>query len=275
MTTSPRRSVAAVAAVTEGRLSPGLPYLRFGDGPPLVMASGLSPKHANPTGIWRRMSISGSAAFAKHFTVYLVNRKMGLAPGSTMADIAGDYARAIETEIGEPVMLHGTSTGGSVALQLAIDHPQLVRRLVLAAAACRLSPRGREAQAELARLTSEGDARGAGAVMMGTSAAGPLRYAFRGVGWLTGPSLSADDPADMLITIAAEDRFDAEPDLQRVQAPSLVLGGAADPFYSEDLFRRTATGIPDGRAVIFPGKGHIYAATSKTAASIALGFLLG
>jgi pimeloyl-ACP methyl ester carboxylesterase len=79
----------------------------------------------------------------------------------------------------------------------------------------------------------------------------------------------------MMITIAAEDRFDAEPDLQRVQAPSLVLGGTADSFYSEDLFRRTAAGVGNGRAVIFSGKGHAYAATSKTAASIALGFLLG
>jgi pimeloyl-ACP methyl ester carboxylesterase len=272
---TPRRSVAAVPAVTEGMLSPGLPYLRLGQGPPLVMASGLSPEHANPTGIRRRMSVSGATPFTEHFTVYVVNRKAGLAPGSTMADIAGDYARAIESEIGEPVMLHGTSTGGSVALQLAIDHPQLVQRLVLAAAACRLSARARKAQAELARLTSEGDARGAGAVTMEMLAAGPFRYPLRGLGWLTGPSFSVDDPADMLITIAAEDRFDAEPDLERVQAPSLVLGGTADPFYSEDLFRRTAAGIRDGRAVIFPGKGHVYAATSKTAANIALGFLLG
>jgi pimeloyl-ACP methyl ester carboxylesterase len=79
----------------------------------------------------------------------------------------------------------------------------------------------------------------------------------------------------MLITIEAEEAFDAEPDLHRVQAPTLVLGGTADQFYSEDLFRRTAAGIPNGRAVIFPGKGHFYVINSKTAASIALGFHLG
>jgi hypothetical protein len=60
-----------------------------------------------------------------------------------------------------------------------------------------------------------------------------------------------------------------------VQAPTLVLGGTADPFYSEDLFRRTASGVPDGRAVIFRGKSHLYAAGSKAANSIALGFLIG
>ena len=34
--------------------------------------------------------------------------------------------------------------------------------------------------------------------------------------------------------------FDAEPGLRQVRAPSLALGGSADPYYSEDLFRRIA-----------------------------------
>ena len=264
-----------VAAVTEGVLSTGLPYLRFGQGPPLLMAAGLSSEHANPTGVWRRMFVSSAAPFAQHFTVYLANRKVGLAPGATMSDIAADYAGAIENDFGEPVMLHGTSTGGSVALQLAIDHPALVRRLVLAAAACRLSPRGRQVQVEVARLTREGRTRRVSAVMLETLAPRPLVPAAGALGWLLGGSFAVDDPSDMLVTIDAEDSFDAESDLNRVQAPTLVLGGANDPFYSEDLFRRTASGIPQGRAVIFPGKSHLYAAGSKASTGIALGFLIG
>ena len=79
----------------------------------------------------------------------------------------------------------------------------------------------------------------------------------------------------MLITNAAVAAFDAGPELHRVLAPTLVMGGSTDPYYSEDLFRRTAAGIPGGRVMIFPGKGHLYAGTSKAAANIALGFLLG
>ena len=88
--------MADMGAVTEGRLSTGLPYLKLGQGPPLVLASGLTSEHANPTGVWRRMSLSWAAPFAQHFTVYLVNRKAGLAPGTTIADVAADYAGAIE-----------------------------------------------------------------------------------------------------------------------------------------------------------------------------------
>ena|SRR3712207_5778127 len=263
-----------MAVVSEGHLSNGLPYLRHGIGPPLLVSPGLTSEHANPTGRWRRMSLSWAAPFADHFTVYVVQRKPGLADGATLSDVAGDYAEAIERDLGEPVLLHGTSTGGSVALQLAIDHPHLVRRLVVAAAACRLSAEGRRMQQELARLTERGNPRGAAASLLSAMSPPLVRHAAWGLGWLMGSSFKVEDPSDMLAMIAAEDSFDAEPRLSRVQAPTLVLGGTADPFYSAELFQRTADGIPRGQAVLFPGKGHLFAAGSKVPAAIALGFLL-
>ena len=258
----------------EGHLYGDLPYVRMGQGPPLLIANGLTAEHTNPSGFERRMAYSMMAPFANHFTVYMANRKPGLASGVTMSDIAGHYADAIEHDIGEPVFLLGVSTGGSVSLQLSIDRPHLVRRLVLRASACRLSPEGRHIQDELARLTKEGDHRRAWALVAEAAAPRALRYAARALAWTAGPSMSAEDPSDMLLTIAAEDQFNAEPDLGRVAAPTLVVGGGADRFYSTDLFRRTAAGVPDGRAVVFPHKGHTYAAASRTASSISLGFLL-
>jgi pimeloyl-ACP methyl ester carboxylesterase len=62
-----------------------------------------------------------------------------------MADLAGHYAHALERALAGPVAIMGISTGSSIAQQLAIDHPQLVDRLVLVAAACRLAPPQRRA----------------------------------------------------------------------------------------------------------------------------------
>lgn len=262
-----------MAAVTEGTLSTGVPYLRLGHGPPLLVAAGLTSEHANPRGVWRRMSVGWAAPLAEEFTVYLVNRRPGLDAGTSMSDLAADYAGAIEQDIGEPAYVHGTSTGGSVALQLAVDRPELVRRLVVAAAACRLSDEGRALMAEVARLTEAGDTRGATALVTGAATAPSVGFLTRRAGWLMG-QFTADDQTDMLTTIAAEDAFDVEPGLDRVQAPTLVLGGTADGFYSRDLFERTAAGIPRGRAVIFPGKSHLYVAGSKLPAGMALGYLL-
>jgi len=108
--------------------------------------------------------------------VYVTSRKPGLAPGCTMADIAADHAKAIQDGIGEPVAFHGTSAGGAVALQLAIRYPHLVRRLMLAAAACRLSPSGRKLLAEVALLVEAGDPRRASALVAGALAPRPLGY---------------------------------------------------------------------------------------------------
>ena len=268
------RSVEGMRVVSEGWLSGGLPYLRLGQGPPLVMAVGGAAEHANPAGIERRISVSTAARFAGHFTVYVTGRKPGLAVGATMADIAADYAKAIMDDIGEPVAFHGTSAGGAVALQLAIGSPQLVRRMVVVAAAFRLSLAGRQLLTEIAHLVNTGGPRRASALVAGALAPRPFRHAAEALAWLANP-LGVGNPADMLITNAAAVAFDAEAGLGRVRAPTLVMGGSTDPYYSEDLFRRTAAQIPGGRAVIFPGKGHLYASASKAAASIALGFLLG
>jgi pimeloyl-ACP methyl ester carboxylesterase len=267
-------NVGSVATVTEGRLPAGLPYLRLGQGPPLVMALGGAAEHASPSGAGRQVSLVMAARFAGHFTVYMTSRKPGLAPGATMADIAADYAVAIGEGLGGPVVFHGTSAGGAVGLQLAIGYPHLARRLVLAAAACRLSPSGRQLLAEVARLVQAGDSRQASALVGKALAPRLVRYPAGALAWLANPFV-AGNPADMLITNAAMIAFDAGPELRQVRAPALVMGGSADPYYSEDLFRRTAAAIPGGRAVIFPGKGHLCPAASKTAAGIALGFLLG
>lgn len=260
-------------AVTEGGFSTGQPYLRLGHGPPLVVASSLSPRHANPTGVRRRMTLAWATPFAEHFTVYLVNRRPGLAPGTTIADLAADYAGAIEHDLGGPVMVHGTSSGGTIGLQLAIDRPELVKRMVVSAAACRLTPEAQAEQAEILRLARDGHGRQATARLLASATSGGAAQFARAVGWVAG-DLTAEDYADMVVTLAAEEDYDAEPGLGRIQAPTLVLGGSDDSYHSEELFRLTAAGMPHGRVVIFPGKSHGYVGGSKVTAAMALGFLL-
>ena len=103
------------------------------------------------------MYLSTLSPLTGDFRVYWVNRKKGLQPGESMSDIAGHLAAAIEEEFGEPVFLTGESTGGSVVLQLAVDRPELVRSLVVVAAACRLGEHGQLLQQELGRAVRAGD----------------------------------------------------------------------------------------------------------------------
>ncbi len=262
------------AEVEEGQFSAGVPFLKLGSGPPLLVAAGLTAEHKNPTGAWRRSSVKWAQPFAEHFTVYLANRRPGVAEGATISDIAADYATAIEQELGGTALVHGTSTGGSVVLQLAIDRPELVRKLVVSASACRINEPGRELQLEIARLAQQGKGRQATARLVEFMLPPALKYPARAFGWVMGGSFAADDPTDMVRVIIAEDLFDAEPHLGRITAPTLVIGGEVDPFYGPELYERTAAGVQDGRAIVVPGKSHLYVAASKETASLALDFLL-
>jgi pimeloyl-ACP methyl ester carboxylesterase len=49
----------------------------------------------------------------------------------SMAALAAEHADALREAFAEPVDLLGMSTGGSIAQQLAAEHPRVVRRLVL------------------------------------------------------------------------------------------------------------------------------------------------
>src|SRR5512132_2538644 len=249
--------------VREGSLHGGLPYLAVGQGPPLVVFSGLTAEHTNPTGLERQFQLQSLKPLARHFTVYAVNRKP-----------AGHYAEAIAHQFPGPVLVHGISTGGSIAQQFAIAHPQLVRRLVLAATACRLSPHGREVQRRYAELTRQGRTRRAyaalGPALAATVAGG---RAFAALLWLVGGSQRVEDPSDMLVTVAAEDTFDACPQLHRITAPTLLVAGSRDRYYTPELFRQTAERIPHGRLRLYPDKDHAGMLTHKPATREIVAFL--
>jgi len=250
----------------EGTLPGGLPFLAFGSGPPLLALPGFGPHHRNPTGFDRTTQTRGLRPQARRFTVHLVQRRPSLAPGTTMGHLADDVATAIRGQFGGPVPVLGTSTGGSVALQLAVDHPDLVSRLVLACAAARLGEDGRRRQRVLAELTQAGEPRRAWAQLGPALAGGPVtRRLTSAMMWLAGGAMDPDDASDMLATVEAEDAFDVMARLGDVTAPTLVVAGGRDGFYSTNLFLRTARGIPDGHLLLYPRSSHMSALRHRSA----------
>lgn len=269
---NPQEAITSI--VREGSLHGGLPYLAFGAGPPLVVLPGLSAENGNPAGMARSFQLRPLRPLARQFTVFVVNRRRGLPPGSTIQDLADEVAGAIGQRFPDPVCVQGISTGGSIAQQLAIDHPELIRRLVLASTACRLSWHGRQVQRQLADMAVAGRPRRAWAAyapaLAATTAGGHL---FATLMWLFGGRMGAGDPTDLVTMIAAEDAFDAGPRLHRITAPTLVIAGERDRFYAPELFRETAARIPDARLCLYPGKGHATALAHRRAVRDIIGFL--
>jgi pimeloyl-ACP methyl ester carboxylesterase len=158
-----------------------------------------------------------------------------------------------------PVDVVGVSTGGSIAQQLAADHPDVVRRLVLASTACRLGPLGRSLQRRVAARIRGGAPRQALAVM-GAALVPPWRgqLAAAVVAFAFAPRFTRTptDLDDMATTIEAEDDFDLAA-LPAIRASTLILAGGRDRFYAPALFEETARLIPGSRLRLFPRRGHI------------------
>ncbi len=239
-----------------------LPYLGVGSGAPLLFVAGLGAVTGVEAPGIERMNASLLKPFAKRRRVIFVNRRRGLPRGMSMAELAEEHADAIRSLGSGPVDVAGISTGGSIAQQLAAEHPDVVDRLVLLSTACRLGPEGRTLQRRVAARIRSGAHRQALAVMM-TGIVPPRRgqLAAASLAWLAGPRLLAggDDLADMATTIEAEDAFDLATCRTPIRASTLILAGSADRWYSPELFAETARLIARSRLRVFQRRGHVTA----------------
>jgi len=281
----------------------GLPSLALGppDAPPLAILPGLSPQPAIGAGPVARGELSLAHAFADRFRVTWLAAGTAAADGAgdgagrpAMAAVAAAHAAALRERFAEPVDVLGISTGGSIALQLAADHPGAVRRLVLVSAAARLGAAGRAEQRAAGERVAAGDRRGAFARLLadtvpdppawtnGRRAAAHRRLAalarppLWAAGWALGPLLwpAAGDLRAMAALIAAEDAFDLRERLAEVRAPTLVVAGGRDPYYDAGAFDEVARGVRDGRLVRFARRGHGTVAADPRFAPTVTRFLL-
>jgi pimeloyl-ACP methyl ester carboxylesterase len=253
-----------LAGAASGRTRSGLPYNRFGGGPGiLVVFQGMQfenrPLSGLPVWLFRNLYRRLEA----HYTTYLLTRRPGLPEGYSLRDMSDDYAATIREELGGPVDVVGLSTGGLIAQHFAADHPDLVRRLVLHSSAHRLSEEARRLQERVRELALERRWRAAHAAVFAAMAPrrGVMGKLARATAWLAVPFGGLllgrpSDPSDLAVTYAASNAHEFVDRLDRIQVPTLVVGGEQDPFYAPASFRETAEGIPNARLILYERAGH-------------------
>jgi pimeloyl-ACP methyl ester carboxylesterase len=247
--------------VREGTFSGGLPYLVLGSGEALVYLCGFTLDHRNPRpGLERMLALRTLTPLARAgFEVYFTNRWPGMAAGTTFADIAERHAEAIRHHFGAPVDVLGASTGGSLALQLIADRPDVVRRAVIASAAYALGPVGKDEQLKLLHAISETGRYPAHAVldlMSEKLRSRWLRALLTPVALLAAKRITIDNPADTIAMLRAEDAFDVRDRLADIQTETLVICGAQDPFWTLEMFAETAFRLPHGKLIVYRNRGH-------------------
>ena len=238
-----------------GYSSNGLPYACIGSGAGnLVVFGGLDFQHKPPSAIMLRMSTGYLRGLENSYKIYIVSRKPSLPPGYSLSDMSDDYAVMIRNELGGVADIIGVSTGGAIAQHFAIDHPDLVGRLVLVMTGLRLTEEARELQRKVADLARKGKRRAASA-LLGTAIIrkGIAKHLFKWFMGLMGPLMIPTDASGGIVEIEAEDSHDLSNRLDRIKAETLVIGGEEDFFYP---VRETAGKIPRARLVLYPNLGH-------------------
>ncbi len=146
---------------------------------------------------------------------------------------------------------------------------------MVASSACRLAPETRRLQARVAELIRAERWRPAMASMAGELVP-PWwgRTLARSLAFALGPKVLGDRQAlaDMATTIEAEETLDLAA-LPVVAAPTLIIAGGHDRFYSRALFDETARLIPGASLRVFPRRGHVTVLNDRRARATITGFL--
>ena len=261
--------------MTKGQFRNGIPYVRFGIGPRILVCFMGGPGNDMPPNFMLQMRISRFKRFVEYYTIYMLTRKLDQPTGYSTQDMSNDYAMMIRDELEWPVDVWGTSYGGLIAQHFAADHPNLVRRLVIGVAAYRVSDAGKELDSRVAELQSRGRWGKAYATEMSAIyRRGLKKYLFQFLMLLFGifKRGTAAHPQDFLIEAAAEVNHDSKQRLAEINVPTLVIGGDQDFFFPAELYRETAAGIPNAKLILYEGLGHS-AALSKRFAEDVLAFL--
>jgi 3-oxoadipate enol-lactonase len=225
------------------------------DGPPLILLEGLGGDIAG----WRR----NIPTLARELRVvafdFRGNGRSDPPPAdATMATFVDDTL-AVMDEVGLPAAhVYGQSFGGMVAQQLALDHPDRVRSLILAAThpgaghAAPLTarvPKGRpwEALYSEAFLREHPDQVDED---LRSGTAPPEEAARRQWNAMRG--------------------FDAYDRLSSVRVPTLVLHGTEDRTIDPANARLLAERIPGARLILLQGAGHVYHAEQPAEADRAV-----
>lgn len=247
-------------AVTLGMVqteSFAMDYLKFGRGESaLVILPGLSVQSV--------MTSANAIAQAyrplvEDCTIYVLDRRKDLPASYPLRDMARDTQQAIR-ELGlDRVFLMGMSQGGMIAMTIAIEQPDLVRKLVLCSTSSRTDDhrfQTVEAWIRLAKAENAAELYRSFGKALFTQALyeqleAPLLAAAK--------TVTADD-LDRFITLAEGMRgFDVTDDLEAIVCPVFVIGSKDDQVLGADATMQIAGHLADRddfELHLYDGYGH-------------------
>ncbi len=210
-------------------------YITFGSGSEtLVILPGLSVESVLSSAEVIKQAYS---MFTKKFTVYLFDRRNELPDTYTVAQMAADTYEAMKAVGIETANIFGASQGGMIGLEIAIDHPEFVKKILVASTTVNTSSTNQEVVEEWLRLAGEGKAQelylSFGKAIYPKAVFNVCRSLF--------VSSAKKVTGDMLkrFAVLAEGMrgFDIEADLEKIGCPLLYVGAKDDKVLGSEAVK--------------------------------------
>ena len=232
-------------------------YFKFGSGDKVfVILPGLSVQSV--------MNLADAVAesysdFTEDYTIYLFDRRKDEPETYSVYDMARDTAAAF-AELGlSKVDLYGVSQGGMIAMDIAIEHPELVNKLVLASVAARETDLLKETGAKWVQLAKAGDAEGLYLAFGEAVYSQETFEQYKETLISMSKTVTDEELARFVIHAEAGKGFDILDDVGRIECPVLLTGAEDDNVLGAEATREIAAkleGHPGFELHMYDGYGH-------------------
>ena len=231
-------------------------YVSFGSGSKnLVVLPGLSDGLSTVKG----KAVFLKAPYKKHlkeYTVTIFSRKNDMPEGYTIRQMAEDQALAMEKLGINRAAVLGVSQGGMIAQYLAIDHPEMVEKLILAVTAPNANDVVKDAVGSWIKMAEQGDHV---RLMMDTAEKMySKRYLEknRKLFLLMAKFTKPGSYERFFRNACAIMEFNACEELSKICCPTQIIAGDDDRTVGNEAPHALRSGIPGSTMCIYQGLGH-------------------
>ncbi len=231
-------------------------YISFGNADKtLIMIPGLGDglktvkKYAVPFAMMYR-------EYAKEYTVYVFSRRNNLPKAFSTRAMANDIVFAMEYLNIEKADVLGVSQGGMIAQHLAVDYPDKVNKLCLAVTLSKPNETSQKVVSSWIEMANAGDYKN---LFIDTAEKSYSEKYLKKNRWLYPLMSKIGKPKEFnrfIIMANACLTHNSYDELEKIKAPTLIIGGADDKIVTAKASKEIAEKISNSQIHIYKGLGH-------------------